>query len=212
MDRLGMGVDEALTTTRTVRKRIDFERPVEREVLLECLEVALQSPSGSNAQEWQWVFVTDPDQRSALANLYREGWEVYREHYLPHVRGEDEMQVSRISSSAEFMADNFERYPAMLIPCIPRFSPDPSAFEVMSRLGSVLPGAWSFMLAARDRGLGTAWTTIHLMREQAAAEVLGVPYEEYMQCVLITIGYSVGTEFKPASRGPLEAVTHWETW
>ncbi|MFC2153828.1 nitroreductase family protein [Actinomycetota bacterium] len=110
------------------------------------------------------------------------------------------------------MADNFERYPAMLIPCIPRFSDGPSTFEVMSGAGSILPGAWSFMLAARDHGLGTTWTTIHLMREREAADLLGIPFDEYMQCALITAGYTVGTKFKPANRSTIDSVTHRNDW
>ena len=212
MERLRLTVDEVLTTTRTVRKRIDFERPVERKAVVECLEAALQSPSGSNAQGWRWIVVTDPDRRLALAEVYREGWEVYRTHLLPHVRGETEAQVDRISESALYMAENFERYPVMLVPCIPRVRPEPTAFEMMSRLGSIMPGIWSFMLAARERGLGTAWTTIHLMHEERAAEVLGIPFERYAQCALVTVGHTIGTDFKPATRSALESVVHWDSW
>ena len=216
--KLNLSVDEVLATTRAVRKRLDFDKPVEPEVIKECLEAALQSPTGSNSQSWQWLVVTDPDQRAALAKLYQQGWELYTQmegNVQTAYKGEDEdriSQQSRVLDSATYLAQNFEKVPVMMIPILPgRFEGLPSMASA-AMLGSILPGAWSFMLAARERGLGTAWTTIHLIFEEQAAEVLGIDYQSYTQCALITCGYSKGTNFKPAKRPPLETVLHWDRW
>ena len=216
--KLNLSVDEVLATTRAVRKRLDFDKPVEPEVIKECLEAALQSPTGSNSQSWQWLVVTDSDQRSALAKLYQQGWELYTQmegNVQTAYKGVDEdriSQQSRVLDSATYLAQNFEKVPVMMIPILPgRFEGLPSMASA-AMLGSILPGAWSFMLAARERGLGTAWTTIHLMFEEQAAEVLGIDYQSYTQCALITCGYSKGTNFKPAKRPPLETVLHWDRW
>ena len=216
--KLNLSVDEVLATTRAVRKRLDFDKPVEPEVIKECLEAALQSPTGSNSQSWQWLVVTDSDQRAALAKLYQQGWELYSQmegNVQTAYKGVDEdriLQQSRVLDSATYLAKNFEKVPVMMIPILPgRFEGLPSMASA-AMLGSILPGAWSFMLAARERGLGTAWTTIHLMFEEQAAEVLGIDYQSYTQCALITCGYSKGTDFKPAKRPPLETVLHWDRW
>ena len=216
--KLNLSVDEVLATTRAVRKRLDFDKPVEPEVIKECLEAALQSPTGSNSQSWQWLVVTDSDQRAALAKLYQQGWELYTQmegNVQTAYKGEDEdriSQQSRVLDSATYLAQNFEKVPVMMIPILPgRFEGLPSMASA-AMLGSILPGAWSFMLAARERGLGTAWTTIHLIFEEQAAEVLGIDYQSYTQCALITCGYSKGTNFKPAKRPPLETVLHWDRW
>lgn len=216
--KLNLSVDEVLSTTRAVRKRLDFDKPVETEVLRECLEYAIQSPTGSNMQAWQWLVVTDPEKRQALADIYRRGWEMYvgmEGSVSSAYSGEDADRIAqqdRVLGSAEFLAQNFEKVPAMLIPCLPGRLDGLPNMASASMLGSILPGVWSFMLAARERGLGTAWTTIHLMHEQEAAEVLGIPFDEVTQCALIAVGYSKGTDFKPAKRPPLDTVLHWDSW
>ena len=216
--KLGLSVDEVLHTTRAVRKRMDFDKPVDKDVLLECMDAAVQSPTGSNSQSWQWLIVTDPEKRAALAELYKQGWAVYANmegNAATAYKGDDaerEAQQERVTSSAEYLAENFEKVPAMLIPCIPRLPEGVPDFANASVFGSILPGVWSFMLAARERGLGTAWTTIHLMFEEQAAEILGIPFAEMQQCALVTIGHSKGTDFKPAKRPPLETVVHWDNW
>tara|TARA_B100000427_G_scaffold186368_1_gene154980 strand:- start:14531 stop:15199 length:669 start_codon:yes stop_codon:yes gene_type:complete len=216
--KLNLSVDEVLATTRAVRKRLDFEKPVEPEIIKECLEAAIQSPTGSNSQSWQWLVVTDPEQRAALAGLYKQGWELYSQmegNVQTAYKGDEDARIAqqnRVQDSAAYLAENFEKVPVMMIPILPgRFEGLPSVASA-AMLGSILPGAWSFMLAARERGLGTAWTTIHLMFEEQAAEVLGIDYQSYTQCALITCGYSKGTDFKPAKRPPLETVLHWDRW
>jgi nitroreductase len=218
MEKLGLSVDEVLHTTRAVRKRLDFDRPVEPEVITECLEAAVQSPTGSNSQSWQWLVVTDEDKRAALADIYREGWEIYSTmdgNVETAYAGQDDARVAqqeRVQTSAAYLAENFHRVPVMLIPCLPMRLEGLPAMASTSMLGSILPGAWSFMLAARERGLGTAWTTIHLMQEERAADVLGIPFAEVQQCALITAGYSIGTDFKPAMRPPLDTVVRYNNW
>ncbi|MCL2926268.1 MAG: nitroreductase family protein, partial [Trichodesmium sp. MAG_R04] len=164
MMKLNLSVDEVLATTRAVRKRLDFEKPVEPEIIKECLEAAIQSPTGSNAQSWQWLVVTDPEQRAALADLYKQGWDLYAQmegNVQTAYKGGDEERIAqqnRVQSSAAYLAENFEKVPVMMIPILPgRYEGLPSVASA-AMLGSILPGAWSFMLAARERGLGTAWT------------------------------------------------------
>ena len=213
--------DELLTTTRAVRKRLDFDRPVAMSVIRECLEIALQAPSGSNAQGWQFMVVTDAAKRRALADLYKKAWAVYETMPIAahHVHaGDPSMKAvqDRVVSSAEFLSRNLERAPAFLIPCLtPRL--DASAGPMLNMmasasLGSLLPAVWSFMLAARARGLGTCWTTLHLFHEEEAARILGIDFAKVAQCALIPIGYTKGTEFKPAPRKPLDGVLHVNSW
>ncbi|MDZ7678781.1 MAG: nitroreductase family protein [Acidimicrobiales bacterium] len=197
--------DHLLTTTRAVRKRLDLTRPVPRELILECLRVAIQAPTGGNTQRWRWVVVDDPDKKAALADMYREGWRPYLESQK-RVREEQGLAAeTRVSDSADYLADHLHEVPAMLIPCLLDRGDGPGFW------GSIMPGAWSFMLAARSRGLGTALTTIHLFREHDAAGLLGVP-DTVSQAGLIPIGYYTGDDFKPAKRRPAEEITYWNTW
>jgi len=216
--KLGLSADDLLSTTRAVRKRLDFDKPVEPEVIKECLEAAIQSPTASNTQMWQWMVVTDPEKRAGLADLYRQGFEIYSNSDMAasaaagDVDADRQAQQDRVMTSAQYLNENFHRVPVMLIPILPMKLDGAPAAMSTATLGSILPGAWSFMLAARERGLGTAWTTIHLMFEQQAAELLGIDFENTTQCALITCGYSKGTDFKPAKRPPIETVLHWDEW
>ena len=210
--------DALLTTTRAVRKRLDLSRPVEREVLLECLAIAQQAPVQSNLQSWSWVIVTDPAKRAALGELYRKAWyEIYLglPFAAPNLKFDDPARNAiqqRVTASGQYLADHFHEVPVHVIPCIsPRTDGQPHV--VHSALwGSIAPAAWSFMLAARARGLGTTWTSLHLCFEEQAAELLGIPYQEVMQAALIVVAYARGIDFKPAPRDPLEATIHWEGW
>ncbi len=222
-EQLGLSNDELLSTTRAVRKRLDFDRPVPMDVIEECLNLAVQAPTGSNAQGWQFMFVTDPEKRARIAEIYAKVWELYREmpvaiHYLHKDSGDDALIESqtRSTSSAEYLAANLAKAPVLMIPCIAgRIEPmaaQSGNFGCAATYGSIIPAAWSFMIAARARGLGTAWTTLHLMHEQEVAELLGIPYEEYTQVALIPIAYTKGTSFKPAYRPPLDTVMHVDSW
>jgi nitroreductase len=211
---LGLSSDELLTTTRSVRKRLDYERPVDRGVIEECLSLALQAPNGSNQQEWQWVVVDDADVKAQLAELYREGMAHFSTS--PYFAGPtpdwSDPALLKIGSSARTLMDNLHRVPVMVIPTIEARPEGIDLFLQANLWGSILPAVWSFMLALRDRGLGSAWTTVHLHREREAAEVLGIPHDRYTQAGLFPVAYTVGTDFRPGPRRPLADVLHWNHW
>lgn len=211
---LNLTAEEVLTTTRSVRKRLDFDKPVPREVLLECLDIALQAPTGSNAQGWQWVFVEDPAKKKALADIYRAAANPYLAAPKPERGDIRDEQIDRVIGSAQFLTDNFEKAPVLLVPCLEGRPDGAPAGLSASYWGSLLPAVWSFMLALRTRGLGSAWTTLHLLGdgEKQAAEVLGIPFDQYAQGGLFPIAYTKGTDFKRAKRLPAENFAHWDTW
>ena len=217
MPTLPLTPDQLLTTTRSVRKRLDFSRPVEPEIIRECLEIALQAPNGGNRQPWSFVVVPDAAKRQALGDIYRRGWALYKG--LP-VNAPDRLSKDperaatqlRILGSADYLAEHMHEAPVLLIPCLRgRFDNQPTPAQA-GAWGSILPATWSFMLAARARGLGSSLTTVHLFFEQDAANVLGVPYDKITQTALIPIAYTLGTDFAPAPRQPLDDVLHWDTW
>ncbi len=209
--------DELLTTTRAVRKRLDFTRPVERTVLEECLAIAQQAPTASNLQNWHFVVVTDPAKRRALADVYRKGWAVY----LPlagTITFDDptrNAQQARVMASAQYLADHLHEAPVLVVPCVHlpdgRCESQPVAFQA-AWWSSIAQAAWSFMLAARARGLGTTCTTLHLLFEEEAAQILGLPYAEVNQAGLMPVAYTRGTRFRPAQRAALDTMVHWDTW
>jgi nitroreductase len=212
---LNLSVDEVLTTTRSVRKRLDFDKPVSREVLTECLELALQAPTGSNSQGWQWVFVEDAEKKKAIGDIYLANARGYLSSPSPDypegdTRGE---RMGKVRDSATYLAEHMHEAPVLLIPCI--FGrEDKQPLGAVSFWASLFPAVWSFCLALRSRGLGSCWTTLHLMRdgERQTAEVLGIPYDQYSQAGLFPIAYTKGIDFRPAKRLPAESLTHWNTW
>jgi nitroreductase len=214
---LNMSPDELLSTTRSVRKRLDFSRPVEPELLNECLELAAQAPTGSNAQGWHFIVVTDPDKRAALGEMYRKGFEIFygnREAAEANLPADDPEYVAttkRVIDSAEYLAEHMGEAPVMLIPCIDVRTDGLNAAIQASIWGSLLPAVWSFMLAARSRGLGTCWTTLHLVHEAEAAELLGIP-DNIMQGALIPVAHTLGLDFKAAPRRDMERIIHHDSW
>jgi nitroreductase len=209
-------VDEVLTTTRSVRKRLDFTRPVERQVLEECLAAAQQAPSGGNLQTWGFVVITDRDRRAALADLYRRGYDTFLSTPIAGAMGYGNPDVEPaprcVTASIDYLVANLEKAPVFVIPCIaPRAQGLPIALQ-HAMYGSIMPAAWSFMLAARARGLGTCWTIFHLYYEEEAAHLLGIPYAEVMQVALLPVAYTQDSAFRPGPRKPLETLIHWETW
>ncbi len=202
--------DELLSTTRSVRRRLDLERPVEREVLEECLRLAQQAPTSSYAQNWHFVVVTDAAQRAALGELWRSVAGPYLQHRSAAAAADQ--QVARIGDAVRHLADHIHEVPVHVVPCVEGRTDGAPAGVQASRWGSIMPAAWSFMLAARARGLGTVWTTFHLRHEREAAEILGIPYDKVMQTALIPVAYTIGTEFKPAARKPLDTMVHWDRW
>ncbi len=220
--QLSLTNDELLSTTRAVRKRLDFDKPVPMSVIEECMNLAVQAPTGSNAQGWQFMFITDEAKRAQIGDYYRQAFDIYRQmpvaiHKLHKDSGDDALTASqdRSASSADYLADNMGRAPVLMIPCIAGRTDRPESNNLIAQTGtygSIIPAAWNFMLAARARGIGTAWTTLHLMHEQAIAELLGIPYDDYMQVALIPIAYTKGTDFKPAYRPPVSGVMHVDQW
>jgi nitroreductase len=211
---LDLNPDELLTTTRTVRKRLDLDRPVPLELIRECIEIALQGPSGSNRQTWHWLVITEAEKRAAVGEYYRRAVEAYlagpgaagKLHADDPERGRVQR---RVGDSVAYLGERMGQVPVLVIPCLEvRKLP---AGNQAGLWGSILPSAWSYMLAARARGLGTAWTTLHLRYEQEVAELLGLP-EQIRQTVLIPTAYSIGTDFRPAPRQPLDEVLHVDGW
>jgi nitroreductase len=204
--------DRLLTTTRAVRRRLDLDRPVEREVVLDCLRVATQAPSGGNSQPWRWLVVDDPDLRAGLADLYRKGYGPYIEMQRAAVRAAGGDDDSPILRSSDYLAEHLHEVPVHVIPCLLTRLPErPSPADTAGFYGSILPAVWSFQLALRSRGLGSAFTTLHLHHEREAAEVLGIPDTVTMTC-LLPVAYTTGADFRPAERKPVEAVTYWNAW
>jgi len=211
---LNLTADEVLTTTRSVRKRLDFDKPVPREVLLECLDIALQAPTGSNSQGWQWVFVEDEEKKKAIADIYRVAATPYLDAPKPQYGDSRDERTPKVVDSAKYLNDHLHEVPVMLIPCL-EGRPDGAPAGLSAGFwGSLMPAVWSFMLALRSRGLGSAWTSLHLMGdgEKQTAELLGIPFDRYSQGGLFPIAYTKGTDFKKAKRLPAEELTHWDTW
>ena len=212
MANLGLSVDELLKTTRAVRKRLDFDRPVPDQVLRECVEYAIQAPTGSNVQGWHFVLVTERDKIEKIAAIYKKAFDWYRDspvyagRVAEGISEQRDAQQARVADSADYLAENMHRSPALFIPCMEGRNATAGA------AGSIVPAAWSFMLAAREQGLGTCWTTLHLMYEQEAADVLGIPFNEVQQWALSPVAYTAGTDFKPATRPDVETVISWNSW
>jgi nitroreductase len=210
-------VDQVLTTTRNVRKRLDVTREVPRELIEDCLRVAMQAPIGSNGLYPHFVVVTDPAKRAALAEFYKRAWDAYLPLPLSaaNLHFEDPMheaQQPRVTSSAAFLAEHMADVPALVIPCItPRVDGMPMWVQACI-WGSVLPQSWSFMLAARARGLASAWTQIHIQFEAEVAAVLGINHGEVQQAAMIPVAYPHRDDFKPAYREPIEKFIHWDSW
>jgi len=212
MANLGLSVDELLKTTRAVRKRLDFDRPVSDDVLRACVEYAIQAPTGSNVQGWRFVLVTERDKIEKIAAIYKKAFDWYRDspvyagRVVEGISDERDAQQARVANSADYLAENMHRSPALFIPCMEGRNATAGA------AGSIVPAAWSFMLAAREQGLGTCWTTLHLMHEEEAADVLGIPFDEVQQWALSPVAYTAGTDFKPATRPDVETVISWNSW
>ncbi|MDQ3987394.1 MAG: nitroreductase family protein [Actinomycetota bacterium] len=216
-------IDHVLTTTRTVRKRLDLERPVDREVLNECLRIGIQAPTGSNLQRWRWVVVTDPEKRKLVAEIYGRAIDPYVD--IMAEAFENSPEAKPLISSTRYLSQNLARVPVQVIPCQLGTYEEQRVFLESARYpygvsdnmaasgfyGSIWPAVWSFMVALRARGLGSALTTMHLAFEREIAEVLGIP-ETVSQVGLIAVAYFKGEDFKPARRRPVEEITYWDSW
>jgi nitroreductase len=211
---LDLTIDQLLTTTRCVRRRLDLERPVEREVLEECLRLAQQAPTAGYAEDWHFVVVTDPVRRRALADLWRAGGRRYLGTDDPTTLLDVELPPDRrrLVESVLHLYEHLHEVPVHVIPCIEGRTDGKSLLSQAGRWTTIAPATWSFMLAARSRGLGTCMTSFHLFHEQEAAEILGISHADVMQTALLPVAYTVGTDFRPARRKPLDTMVHWDRW
>jgi nitroreductase len=201
-------IDHVLTTTRSVRKRLDLARPVERAIIEGCLEIAMQAPSGSNRQKWHFIVITDPELRFGVAELYRRA---YAEYVQSVPAGGPGTTIERVRDSSNYLAAHFHEVPVLVLFCYEGRVEDAGLAAQASLYGSILPAAWSFMLALRARGLGSAWTTLHLHYEQEAARLLGLP-PTLTQAALLPVAYYTGDDFKPAKRAPVHERVYWNSW
>lgn len=210
---LALDPDALLTTTRSVRRRLDFDRRVPRPLIRECLEIAFQAPNGSNLNTWRWIVVDDPALVAATAAIYEGGVQDFIAT-LGDATGDRYVGASlpgaqRIAGSVQYLRENLHRCPALLVPLMAGRCEGLNVFFQASQWGSILQAVWSFFLALRARGLGSAWTTAHLWREQQLAELLGIPDDRYTQVGLFPIAYTLGADFRPAWRRPLDEVVGW---
>lgn len=218
MEPLALSIDELLSTTRTVRKRLDLERPVERATIEACLDLGFQAPNGSNNQSWEWVVIDDADKRARIADLNREALAHFTAilERRPEAMGAYDVgrneRMEPISSSVYHLIERLQDVPVLVLPLILGRTEKLNTFYQASLWGSVLPAVWNFMLALRSRGLGSAWTTLHLWKEREVAEVLGIPFEQYTQAGLFPVAYTIGTEFERAQRVPARELIRWNGW
>lgn len=197
-------IDQVLSTTRAVRKRLDLDRPVEPAVITECLQLAAQAPTGGNIQNWRFVVVTDAALRAAIGEFYRRGAGDYLAAGLARARTDEQR---RVASSSVYLMENLGRVPVHVLACV-KGRPPAGDQAAAGYYGSILPAVWSFALALRSRGLGSVWTTLHLAYEREVAELLGIP-PNVTQVALLPVAYTVGLDFKPAARQPIENFTSW---
>jgi len=201
-------VDRLLSTTRAVRRRLDYERPVKRETVLDCIRLSQQAPTGTNAQHWRWLVLDDPDQRRAIGEIYARGIPLLD----ASARNAANKQTARVYGDARDFAARLGEVPMLVIPCLEgRLAKDAPLVESTTYFASIYPAVWSFQLALRSRGLGSLLTTMHLAFEEESRAVLGLP-QDVVQMAMIPVAYTVGTDFKPTRRPPPESITHFNTW
>lgn len=201
-------VDELLSTTRSVRKRLDLTRPVGRDVILECIQLAMQAPTASNTQNWRWLVITDAAKRAAIAEIYRSIGAQYLAYAADNA---SDAQTQRVYQSAMSLTETLAEVPVHVIPCLSERIDTAEPGIAAAAWASIIPAGWSFLLALRSRGLGSVWTTMHLFKEKEVAELLGIP-PTVTQAALFPVAYTIGTDFRPAKRPPAETITYWDSW
>jgi nitroreductase len=217
--------DVLLMSTPSVRLRLDLERPVDRAMIEQCLDIAVHAPNGSNSQPYRFLCIDDPDRKAAIADLYRVAMDEHVSRTRTHAP-EDNVdrsteQQKRIAKSVIHLRDHLHEVPVLCVPIVGgrtdgRGAETPadrtSVFWQSSRWGSVVPTLWSFMLALRSRGLGSAWTTLTLHKEREMAELLGIPYDQWMQVGLFPIAYTLGNDFAVTPREPAASFLRWNDY
>ncbi|MGI5131709.1 nitroreductase family protein [Pseudonocardia sp. CA-107938] len=203
--------DHLLSTTRSVRLKLDLERPVEDEVLADCLRLAVQAPTPGGAETWRWLVVRDREVKNALGALFRQVGEEYLRQGLARAGGADAPpQVQRMVRSGQHLIDVIERVPVLVVPCV-QGVPSGGNEELSVFYGGIFPAVWGFQLALRSRGLGSTLTSYHLQHEQEAARILGVP-DGVTQVGLLPVAYTTVSDFKPARRRPVPEIAFLDKW
>ncbi len=200
-------VDRLLTTTKQVRKRLDLSRTVPNEVLLECIDVANHAPMGGNLERNRWMIIDDEAKKARIAEIFAA---VGRPYLAANAELRTDDRSGRVIDSAMFLVDHLAEVPSLLL-SIRLDRPDGGGGSAAGYYGSVVPGVWSFQLAARARGIGSAWTTFHLEHETEVAELLGIPPSVTQVC-LLPVAYYTGGSFTPAPRRPAADVTYLNEW
>jgi len=209
-------VEKILTTTRSVRKRLDLSRDVPLDIVKKCLDLAIQAPTGSNSQQWRFVLVTDPNKRAELAALYAKSFQLYAKESAaaaPKLEPTDPraQRMMKVVTSAVYLSENLAKVPLFVLACLEGRVEKASVLEQASFYGSILPATWSLMMALRAEGIGSAWTTLHLRYEEEAAKILQIP-DNFTQTCLLPVAYFTGQDFRPAKRVPSEQLTYLNEW
>lgn len=209
-------VEKILTTTRSVRKRLDLTREVPMPLLQRCLELAIQAPTGSNSQQWRFVIVTDADKRAKIAELYAKSFQLYAKESAaaaPKLPPSDprSQRMMKVVTSAVYLAENLAKVPVFVVSCLEGRVEKTDVLTQASFYGSILPATWSLMMALRAEGVGSAWTTLHLRYEKEVAKILDIP-ENFTQTCLLPVAYFTGSDFRPAKRVPVEQLTYLDSW
>jgi nitroreductase len=203
-------IDWALTTTRAVRRRLDLDRPVDVEVVLDCLDLALQAPTGGDAQGWRWIVITRPETKARIRDIYVDALDAASGGRRPDPTGSS---ADRMLDDAWHLATHLDRVPVLVVACIRgRLGPDSTLAQAAALLWSIYPAVWSLQLALRSRNLASVMTTVHLQRHVAMAELLGIP-DDVTQAALVPIAHLLGDDLHPARRRPVREVAfpdHWD--
>jgi nitroreductase len=193
-------VDEVLSTARSVRRKLDYERPVPRQLLLDSIAVAVQAPTGIAGENWRFLIVDAPEQKAQIAKIYSE--------VLVNLMAERGLPVKPTHKA---LIERLHEIPAMIFVCVDGLPVTDAISSQVGYYGSILPAAWSLMLALRARGLGTTWTTLLSARQEAVKAVLNMPAHA-MQTVMLPVAYTKDAVLRRAERLPPEVVTYANRW
>ncbi len=194
-------VDEVLSTARSVRRRIDFDKVIDRSVLLDCINVAVQAPTGLSGENWRFVVVDESNRKAQVAKIYQDVLMTLL----------DERKVP-LKPTHKALVERLHEIPAMIFVCVEGAPPTENLAAQVAYFGSILPAAWSLMLALRARDIGTTWTTLLSGRQQEIADILSMPTNNAIQTVMLPVGYTLGAVMRRADRLSAEQVTFWNSW
>ncbi len=202
-------LDWVLTTTRTVRRRLDLTRTVDLDVVLECLDLALQAPTGGDRQRWRWIVVTDATTKSGIQRIYHAALTEASGGRRPTAAAGSD---GRMLDGAWHLATHLDQVPVIIVACITgRLTPDSTQAQAAALYGSIYPAVWSLQLALRSRELVSAMTTVHIERHRSMAELLGIP-DHVTQAALVPVAHLMGDDLQPARRRPVREVAFLDHW